>query len=69
MCSNTLFYLQDCLYWCMYNTLYHPYIYNRLPEDELWGSKHIEGIKIIEIEVLIYEMCILWFILYNSHKT
>jgi hypothetical protein len=53
----------------MYNTLYHAYIYNRLPEDELWGSKHIEGIKIIEIEVLIYEMCILWFILYNSHKT
>jgi len=30
MCSNTLFYLQDCLYWCMYNTLYHNCIYNRL---------------------------------------
>jgi len=53
MCSNTLFYLQHCLYWCMYNTLYRTCIYNRLPEDELSGSKHTEGIKKIEIKVLI----------------
>jgi len=53
MCSNILFYLQDWLYWCMYNTLYHTCIYNRLPEEELSGSKHIEGIKQIEIKVFI----------------
>jgi hypothetical protein len=28
-----------------YNTLYHNCIYNRLPEDELSGSKHVEGIN------------------------
>ena len=26
-------------------TLYHTFKYNRLPEDELSGSKHVEGIK------------------------
>jgi len=30
----------------MHNTLYHTYIYNRLPEDEPLGSKYVEGIKI-----------------------
>jgi hypothetical protein len=44
MCSNTLLYLQDCLYWSTYNTLYHTCIYNRLPEDEPSGSKHVEDI-------------------------
>jgi len=32
--------------YCMYNTLYHTGIYNRLPGDEPSGSKHVEGIKI-----------------------
>ena len=59
LCSNTLFYLQDCLYWCMYNTLNHTYIHNRLPEDEPSGSKHVEDTTKIEIKILIYEMCIL----------
>jgi len=38
--------LQDCLNWCMQNTLYRTYVYNRLPEDEPSGSKHVEDIKI-----------------------
>ena len=43
--SNTLFHLLDCLYWCMYNVPYRNCTYNRLPEEELSGSKHVEDIK------------------------
>jgi BRCT domain type II-containing protein len=32
-------------------------MYNRLPEDELSGSKHVEDIKQLKIKILIYEMC------------
>jgi hypothetical protein len=45
-CSNTLFYLLDCFYRCMYKVPYHNRIYNRLPEDEPSCSKHVEDIKI-----------------------
>jgi len=38
---------------CMYNTLYHNCIYNRLPEDELSGSKHAEDIIKLKIKILI----------------
>jgi len=43
--SNTLFYLQDCLYHCMFNFPYRNCIYDRLPEDELSVSNHVEDIK------------------------
>ena len=43
--SNTLFCVQT-VYRCMQNVPYHTFIiYNRLPEDELSGSKHLEDIK------------------------
>jgi len=45
VCSNTLFYLLDCLYRCTYNVTYHNCIHNRLPEEEPSGSKHVEDIK------------------------
>jgi hypothetical protein len=32
---------------------YHNFIYNRLPEDELSGSKHTEDIKKLDIKILI----------------
>ena len=32
----------------MYNVPYHNCIYNRLPEDEPSGSKHVEDIKKIK---------------------
>jgi hypothetical protein len=32
---------------------YHTYIYNRLPEDEPSGSKHVEDIKNLKIKILI----------------
>jgi len=33
-------------------------IYSRLPEDEPSGSKHVEDIKKLKIEILIYKMYI-----------
>ena len=33
--------------------LYHNCIYNRLPEDEPSGSKHVEDIKKLKIKILI----------------
>ena len=42
------------LYWCMQNTLYSTCMYNRLPEDEPSGSKHVEDIeKKLKIKILI----------------
>jgi len=35
---------------------YHNYIYNRLPEDEPSGSKHVEDDKKLTIKLLIKEM-------------
>jgi len=35
------------------HTPYHNCIYNRLPEDKPPGSKHVEGIKILKIKILI----------------
>ena len=51
--SNTLFYLLDWLQRYMQNVPYHICIHNRLPEDELSGSKHVEDIKILKIKILI----------------
>jgi len=45
--SNTLFYLQDCLY--------HTCIYNCLPEDEPTGLKHVEDIKKIKYQNINFE--------------
>jgi hypothetical protein len=45
VCSNTLFYLLDCLYRCMEKVPYRNCMYNRLPEVEPSGSKHIEDIE------------------------
>jgi len=58
VCSNTLFYLLDCLYQCMYNVPYHNCIYSRLPEDEPSDSKYVEDIKKLKIKIFIYEMSI-----------
>jgi hypothetical protein len=33
---------------------YHTCIYNRLPEDELSGSKHVEDIKQLKIKILVH---------------
>jgi hypothetical protein len=35
-------------------------MYNLLPEDEPSGSKHVEEIKKLKIEILIYKRCILF---------
>ena len=40
-----LYRLQDCLYRWHVNKLYHTCTYNRLPEDEPSGSKHVEDIN------------------------
>ena len=34
-------------------------MYNRLPEDEPSGSKHVEDIKKLKIETVIQKICIL----------
>ena len=48
----------DCLYRCMLNLPYRNFIYNRIPEDEPSGSKHVEDIKNKKIKILIEEMCV-----------
>jgi len=35
-----------------YTTPYHKCIYNRLPEDEPSGSKHVEDIRKLRIKIL-----------------
>ena len=40
-------------------------MYNRLPEDEPSGSKHVEGIKKFEIKIFIKKCGFCWFILCN----
>ena len=64
VCSNTLFYLKDYLYRCMQSVPYHNCIYNRLPEDEPSGSKHVEDIKKFKIKILFRKCAVRWFILY-----
>ena len=39
-----------------YTIPYHNCIYSRLPEDKPSGSKHVDGIKILKIKILIWEM-------------
>jgi len=34
----------------MYNTLYHTCMYNRPPEDESSGSKHVEDISVVKVQ-------------------
>ena len=45
--------------------LYHNCIYDRLPEDVLWVSKHVRDFKKLKIIILILKVSILWFILCN----
>jgi hypothetical protein len=42
----------------MLNLPYRNFIYNRIPEDEPSGSKHVEDIKNKKIKILIEEMCV-----------
>ena len=46
-----------------YNILYHTCTYNRHPEDEPTGSKHVEGIKKSKIKILIQKGEFYWVIL------
>jgi len=46
-----LYRLQDCLYRWHVNKLYHTCTYNRLPEDEPSGSKHVEDM--VKIKILV----------------
>jgi len=41
--------------------LYHNCTYDRLPEDESSGSKHVKDIKKLNIKILILKGAILWF--------
>jgi hypothetical protein len=47
----SLFHLQDSLYRWHANILYNTCTYNRLPEDELSDSKHVEDI--VKIKILV----------------
>ena len=45
----------------------HTCIYNRLPEDEISGSEHVEYIKNLKLEILIYKRCtLLVYIVYSN---
>ena len=50
---KVVFHLEDCLYCWHVNKLYHTFtcMYNRLPEDEPSGSKHIDDKLKIKILV------------------
>jgi len=43
--------LQECLYSWHINKLYHTCTYKLIPEDEPWGSKHVEDI--VKIKILV----------------
>jgi hypothetical protein len=43
----------------VYNVPYRNCIYNRLPEDEPAGSKHVVDIKTLKIKILFWKMFIL----------
>jgi hypothetical protein len=47
------------------NIPYHNCIYNRLPEEEHPGSKHVEYIKITYLNIDLEKREIRWFILCN----
>ena len=47
-----------------YETLYHTWTYERLPEDEPLVSKHIEDIKIKNYNVNLQKSGLSWFVLY-----
>jgi len=38
---------------------------NRLPEDELLNSKHVEDIKKLKVKLYFRKGAFCWFILYN----
>jgi hypothetical protein len=56
-----------CLILLNVNKIYHTYMYNRLPEDELCGSKHVEDI--VKIKICLTNMHFIGIIrlYYNAH--
>jgi hypothetical protein len=66
--SGRLLYMQYSTYCTAcsdaWNVPYHNSTYNRLPEDEPSGTKHVEDIK--NIRILFRNAAFCWFMLYNS---